>query len=122
MESQQDNDRGPGKNKRKWNEMEDEKLVEAMVDLINSGTQYKSDNGFKPGFFSAVEKQLVVSLPNSGLKVKPHIESRIRTLKSDWAAVHDMLQWNNTSGFGWDYENSMLDAPGPVWQAYIQVN
>lgn len=38
MESQQDNDRGPGKNKRKWNEMEDEKLVEAMVDLINLGS------------------------------------------------------------------------------------
>ncbi|KAD7116808.1 hypothetical protein E3N88_04076 [Mikania micrantha] len=33
-----------------------------------------------------------------------------------------MLAWNNTSGFGWDYNNDMLDAPQPVWQAYIQVH
>ncbi|XP_076924896.1 uncharacterized protein LOC143587508 [Bidens hawaiensis] len=33
-----------------------------------------------------------------------------------------MLAWNNTSGFGWDYNNDMLDTPPPVWQAYIQVH
>ncbi|KAD6453451.1 hypothetical protein E3N88_08156 [Mikania micrantha] len=122
MESQLDYERGPGKNKKKWNEKEDEKLVAAMLDVLNSGSNYKSDNGFKPGFFNAVEQQLAISLPNAGIKAKPHIESRIKTMKSDWSAVHDMLSWNNTSGFGWDYNNDMLDAPQPVWQAYIQVH
>ncbi|KAK9062064.1 hypothetical protein SSX86_019249 [Deinandra increscens subsp. villosa] len=122
MESQLDSTRGPGKNKRKWNETEDEKLVAAMLDVLNSGSNYKSDNGFKPGFFNAVEKQLAISLPEAGIKAKPHIESRVRTMKSDWSAVHDMLSWNNTSGFGWDYQNEMLEAPQPVWQAYIQVH
>ncbi|KAD1826799.1 hypothetical protein E3N88_42243 [Mikania micrantha] len=37
-------------------------------------------------------------------------------------AVHTVVAWNNTSGFGWDYNNDMLDAPQPVWQAYIQVH
>ena len=78
-----------------------------MVDILNSGSHFKSDNGFKHGFFGAVETRLAVSLPNSGIKAKPHIESRIKTLKSDWSAVHDMMSWNNTSGF--------------VWQAYAQV-
>ncbi|KAL4580344.1 hypothetical protein LXL04_016534 [Taraxacum kok-saghyz] len=100
MASQPPSARGPGKNKRKWNDIEDEKLVEAMVDILNSGSHFKSDNGFKPGFFGAVETRLAVSLPNSGIKAKPHIESRIKTLKSDWSAVHDMMSWNNTSGFG----------------------
>ncbi|KAD4585989.1 hypothetical protein E3N88_23590 [Mikania micrantha] len=122
MESQLDYERGPRKNKKKWNEKEDEKLVAAMLDVLNSGSNYKSDNGFKPGFFNAVEQQLAISLPNAGIKTKPHIESRIKTMKSDWSAVHDMLSWNNMSGFGWDYNNDMLDAPQPVWQAYIQVH
>ncbi|KAK9056344.1 hypothetical protein SSX86_027434 [Deinandra increscens subsp. villosa] len=122
MESQLDSARGPGKNKRKWNENEDEKLVAAMLDVLNSGSNYKSDNGFKPGFFNAVEQQLAISLPGAGIKAKPHIESRVKTMKSDWSAVYDMLSWNNTSGFGWDYQNAMLDAPQPVWQAYILVH
>ncbi|KAF5790837.1 putative Myb/SANT-like domain-containing protein [Helianthus annuus] len=122
MESQLDSERGPGKNKKKWNEDEDEKLVAAMLDVLNSGSNYKSGNGFKPGFFSAVERQLAISLPGAGIKAKPHIESRVKTMKSDWSAVHDMLAWNNTSGFGWDYNNGMLEAPPPVWQAYIQVH
>lgn len=89
-----------------------------MIDVLNSGSHYKSENGFKPGFLNAVEQQLAILLPNSGIKAKPHIESHIKTLKSDWSAVHDMLAWNNTSGFGWDSENHMLEAPQPVWQAY----
>nr|KAJ0193002.1 hypothetical protein LSAT_V11C800402680 [Lactuca sativa] len=99
-----------------------EKLVEAMVDILNSGSHFKSDNGFKHGFFGAVETRLAVSLPNSRIKAKPHIESRIKTLKSDWFVVHDMMSWNNTSGFGWDYENKMLEAPQSVWKAYAQVH
>ncbi|KAI3807117.1 hypothetical protein L1987_23041 [Smallanthus sonchifolius] len=122
MESQLDHERGPGKNKKKWNEKENEKLVASMLDVLNSGSNYKSDNGFKPGFINAVEQQLAILLPEAGIKAKPHIESRIKTMKSDWSVVHDMLSWNNTSGFGWDYNNNMLDAPQPVWQAYIQVH
>nr|KAJ0193083.1 hypothetical protein LSAT_V11C800422470 [Lactuca sativa] len=95
MESKIHGDRGPGKNKRKWNEIEDEKLVEAMVEIRNSGSHFKSDNGFKPGLFGAVEIRLAVSLPNSRIKAKPHIESRIKTLKSDWSIVHDMMSWNH---------------------------
>ncbi|MBA0803358.1 hypothetical protein Gohar_013577, partial [Gossypium harknessii] len=33
------------------------------------------------------------------LKAKPNLESRIRTLKRDWAIVYDMLSGKNNSGF-----------------------
>ncbi|XP_076897018.1 uncharacterized protein At2g29880-like [Bidens hawaiensis] len=122
MKTQLDSERGPGKNKRKWNEKEDEKLVAAMLDVLNSSPHYKSDNGFKPGFLQAVEKQLAILLPEAGIKAKPHIKSRIKTMKSDWSIVHDMLSCKNTSGFGWDYNNEMLDAPQDVWKAYLQVH
>ncbi|KAI3795491.1 hypothetical protein L1987_38146 [Smallanthus sonchifolius] len=104
---------------KKWNEKEDEMLVAAMLDVLNSGSNYKSDNGFKRGFYNAVEQQLAILLPRAGIKAKPHIESPIKTIKSDWSAMHDMLAWNNKSGFRWDYNNDMLEAPQPVWQAYI---
>lgn len=122
MESQLPCEKGPGKNKRKWNEKEDEKLVEVMLDILNSGSHFKADNGFKPGFFGAVETRLAALLPDAKIKAKPHIESRVKTLKSDWSAVHDMMSWNNTSGFGWDDQNKMLEAPQSVWQAYAQVH
>ncbi|MFQ6669033.1 hypothetical protein Gotur_034437 [Gossypium turneri] len=36
------------------------------------------------------------------LKAKPNLESRIRTLKMDWAAVYDLLSGKDNSSFGWD--------------------
>ena len=46
--------RGPGKIKKRWTTMDDAKLVEAMLDVVNEGL-YKVDNGFKPRFLQAVE-------------------------------------------------------------------
>ncbi|KAI3732292.1 hypothetical protein L1987_63496 [Smallanthus sonchifolius] len=115
MESQLDHEKGHGKIKKKWNEKEDEKLVAAMLDVLNSGSNYKPGKGFKPGIFNAVEQQLVISFPEAGIKAKPHR----KTMKSDWFAMHDMLAWNNTNCFGWDYNNDMLEDSQHVWQAYI---
>ena len=42
-----DVERGAGRNKKKWSEQEDEKLVESLIELVNNGA-YKADNGFKP--------------------------------------------------------------------------
>ncbi|MBA0728240.1 hypothetical protein Golax_001157 [Gossypium laxum] len=33
---------------------------------------------------------------------KPNLESRIRTLKMDWATVYDLLNGKDNSSFGWD--------------------
>ncbi|MBA0613237.1 hypothetical protein Godav_013714, partial [Gossypium davidsonii] len=38
-------------------------------------------------------------LPHAMLKAKPNLESRIRTLKRDWAIVYDMLSGKDNSGF-----------------------
>ncbi|XP_057778464.1 uncharacterized protein At2g29880-like isoform X3 [Salvia miltiorrhiza] len=119
MDFQSQDARGPGRNKRKWNHFEDSKLVEALLDMVNIGA-YKADNGFKPGYLSFIEEKLQVSLPNSGLKAKPHIESRIKTLKKDFHIVYDMVNGNNTSGFGYDADKKCVTAEKDVWDAYIQ--
>ncbi|KAG8383971.1 hypothetical protein BUALT_Bualt04G0069300 [Buddleja alternifolia] len=111
--------RGRGKNKRKWKYEEDAKLIEALLDMANLGT-YKVENGFKPGYLNYVEEKMQVSLPNSRLKAKPHIESRIKTIKKDFTIVYDMLNSPNTSGFGWDPIKKCITAEKSVWDAYLQ--
>ncbi|KAH6785232.1 hypothetical protein C2S51_037687 [Perilla frutescens var. frutescens] len=111
--------RGLGKNKRKWNYEKDAKLVEALLDMVNLG-KFKADNRFKPGYLNYVEEKLQVVLPNSGLKAKPHIESRIKMLKKDFHIVYDMLNGPNTSGFGMDPIKKCVTAEKPVWDAYLK--
>lgn len=101
--------------------MEDEKLVETLLTMKNEGL-YMADNGFKAGYLQHIENALKETLPNSGLLGKPHIESRLKTLRKDWQAVYDMLNGPHTSGFGFDYENNCVttNAPG-VWEDYLKV-
>lgn len=124
MDSQvNDEAKGAGKSKHKWVENEDDKLVECMLDILNTtGTLYRADNGFKPGFYLAIEKALAEKLPAAGIKAKPHIESRLKTLKTEWAVVYDMLHGKDSSGFGWDAENHVLEASKDVWIPYLKVS
>ena len=38
----------------KWKEKEDDVLIEVLKDLMNDGTSFKHDNGFKPLFLNTV--------------------------------------------------------------------
>lgn len=122
MEKGNDNtvERGAGRNKRKWTELEDEKLVESLLELVNNGT-YKADNGFKPGYLGFLESCMNLKVPDSGLKGKPHIEFRLKTLKKDFTMVYD-LRYGNTSGFGWNSENQLVTASRDVWAEYSKAH
>ncbi|GER55646.1 retrotransposon protein [Striga asiatica] len=85
MDHQPQEIRGRGKNKRKWNNEEDAKLVDALLDMA-----------------------------------KPHIESRIKTLKRDFNIVYDMLNGPNTSGFGMNPIKKCIVAEKAVWDSYLQ--
>ncbi|MBA0736798.1 hypothetical protein Gogos_010299 [Gossypium gossypioides] len=65
-------------------------LVACMVDLHNVGT-FNTDTGFKADYLNEMEIMLEKVLPCAMLKAKPNLESKIRTLKRDWAIVYDML-------------------------------
>ena len=110
-----------GTKKRKWSIIEDRPLVECMVELHQRGTHNSTKAGFEPGYLIELEKLLAPKLPNAGLKAKPHIESRIKTLKNDWMIVYDMIYGSNTSGFGWDSERKVVVAEPEVWAAYLEV-
>ncbi|KAI4380448.1 hypothetical protein MLD38_006639 [Melastoma candidum] len=105
--------------KRKWTPVEDSALISCMVDLYNLGT-YGTDTGFRSGYLFELERILVKVLVDTSLKAKPHIESRIRTLKKDWSILYDLSKFD--SGFGWDSERNMPIASDEVWNEYIKVH
>ncbi|CAI9277552.1 unnamed protein product [Lactuca saligna] len=110
------------RNYRTWTTHEDAKLVEAMLNMVNAGG-FKADNGFKSGYLQHLGQALKDSLPNAGILAKPHIESRIRTVKKEWQVVYDMIANNNTSGFGYDSVNrcGIVESP-KVWDSYVKVH
>ncbi|XVF69710.1 hypothetical protein PTKIN_Ptkin11bG0104000 [Pterospermum kingtungense] len=103
---------------KKWNYEENVALVSCMVDLRNIGS-YNVDTGFKAGYLLEMERMLAKKLPNANIKGKPHIESRIKTLKKDWAIVYDMVNGDHTSGFGWDSERNMVTVKDSIWESYL---
>ncbi|KAI3749421.1 hypothetical protein L2E82_20033 [Cichorium intybus] len=109
------------RNYRGWTDNEENKLVEALVNMVNAGG-YKADNGFKSGYLAHLEQVLKESLPESGLSGKPHIESKIKVMKKDWQVVYDILHGSNTSGFGYDSVNKCVTADDTVWDEYLKVH
>ncbi|KAM7250974.1 hypothetical protein ACFE04_022857 [Oxalis oulophora] len=105
----------------KWTVSQDHVLVSCMVDLHRDG-KYNADIGFRPGYLNELEKRVTQRLPNSKLKAKPHIESRVKTLRKDWSIVYDMLHASNTytnnKGFCWDTSRKVVFADNSVWDAY----
>lgn len=111
---------GVGKPKRQWTPREDEKLIEVLIELSIAG-KIRCDNGFKPGTFKEVETKLEQKLPGCGLKAQPHIESRLKLLKTKYGAISDML--NGGSGaFAWNEESKMIISEKKIYEDWCKVN
>ncbi|XP_031278902.1 uncharacterized protein At2g29880-like [Pistacia vera] len=110
---------GPGQNKRFWTEDEDTKLIEILLEMYHEG-KYYADGNFKNGYLRYIEKSMAEKLPGCDIKAKPHVESRIKTLKTHFQTVDEMLTGPNCNGFGWDVQRRMVTAKKPVWDAYLQ--
>ena len=74
-------------------------LVSCMVDMHNI-ENYNVDTSFKTSYLLELERMMARKLQNSNIKDKPHIESRIKTLKKNWSTIFDMVQRCGNSGFG----------------------
>lgn len=109
------------RNYRVWTNLEEAKLVDALVVMVNTGA-FKADNGFKSGHLAYLEQALKESLPSSGILGKPHIESKLKKRKKDWTIMHDMLSGSYTSGVGYDSEKHCVVAEDEVWESYLQVH
>ncbi|KAG6510299.1 hypothetical protein ZIOFF_028308 [Zingiber officinale] len=105
------NPKRPVKNKHQWSAIEDAALIEALMQLNNAGDlRNKNEKGFRPGHGLKLQQMLEVSLPEYGIKAKPHIESRLRTFQKLHNVIQDMLYGVGSSGFGWDSEKKIVTA------------
>ncbi|KAL5547743.1 hypothetical protein UlMin_002974 [Ulmus minor] len=112
--------RGPGQNKIFWSEEEDKLLIESVLELHDEG-RFKAEGNFKARHLKALERKLHNKLPGCDLQARPHIKSRMKTLKTHFQVVHEMLIGPNCSGFGWDAEKKIVTAEKLVWDAYLQI-
>lgn len=104
--------------RRKWSMVEDSIFISCMLELQSTG-RFNADSGFRSGYMNELERMLEQKLPGCGLKPRPHIDSRLRSLKREWRVVYDM---KNASGFGWDDVRKMATAESDVWAAYLKVS
>ncbi|XP_074299547.1 uncharacterized protein LOC141630674 [Silene latifolia] len=103
-----------------WSSAEDQALVSAMQDLLDLGG-WKADNGqFKNGAYSKIATLLEEKLPGCGKRDKPHIESRVKTLRKQFDAITDMLS-PQASGFSWNDEQKFVTCEQSVWEAWLKI-
>lgn len=105
------------KPQRSWRKHEEDALIKCMVN--EHGDKWKADNGFRPGFFTLLEKELDKVVPESKIKASPHIESKVKY----WRIIyHRILDITSLSGLGWDYTNKhILVDDENVWKEYEKV-
>ncbi|XP_058217311.1 uncharacterized protein LOC131328380 [Rhododendron vialii] len=101
------------KTRRVWRKSEEDALIKIMVTEMCD--KWKAENGFKPGFFTLVEKEMDKVMPESKIKASPHIDSKVKYWRKTYAKLTDILK---LSGFGWDHVNKRIEVDDEVWKIY----
>ncbi|XP_028764678.1 uncharacterized protein At2g29880-like [Neltuma alba] len=111
-------DKSGKSDKHVWTPEEDELLIQCMMILHDKG-ELVSENGLRPRVLNQLQDMLHGLIPGCSLKAHPHIQSRIKKLKTNYGVISDLLK---LSGFGWDSEKKCVTAPKAVWDELIKVN
>lgn len=106
------------KNRRTWTLAEEKALIDSYYLKIADG--YKQDNGqYKNGYLLELEKYMIKTFPNTDLREKPHIESKIKTWKKQWGSIYSALA---ASGIAWNASQNMLNIEDDdVWTQLCKV-
>ncbi|GKD58539.1 hypothetical protein Tco_1296048 [Tanacetum coccineum] len=55
---------------------------------------WKTDNGFRSNYMAEVQRRILVKRPTFSKKVSPHIESKVKWLKTKFHVINDMLKYS----------------------------
>ncbi|CAL9002491.1 unnamed protein product [Prunus brigantina] len=104
-------------NRYVWEANEEEALLNILDELVTSGQRCDAGT-FKAGTMKLVETRLRLLIPHTPIRVKPHLDSKLKRLKKDYSIVVDML---NQSGFAWNDEKKCVEVDSDeVWKAYVE--
>ncbi|CAN6698815.1 unnamed protein product [Malus baccata var. baccata] len=88
MESEQSSQ--PKGSRRVWKQYEEDALLSILEDAVVKNL--RCDNScFKLGTMAQFETAINLKCPNANIKAVPHIESKMRRWKKDYAMVYDMV-------------------------------
>ncbi|GJR49249.1 hypothetical protein Tco_1399770 [Tanacetum coccineum] len=73
-------------------------LIEVLQDMA-CDPSWKTDTGFRSNYMCEVHRRILVTRPSFSKKVSPHIESKVKWLKTNFHAINDMLK---QSGCSWN--------------------
>ncbi|KAL3507360.1 hypothetical protein ACH5RR_032742 [Cinchona calisaya] len=90
--------RSRGKNKCFWSDNGVKALIEALQDIA-CDPLWKTDGGFKNGYMVELHKIVAHKIPDFTKQVDPHIDSKLKWLKSRYHAITEMVK---QSGCEWD--------------------
>ena len=122
MDSEKDashtKEKGKDNSRRVWTKSEETVLLDILEDIVKTGG--KADNGqFKPGSNLKIYNHLHKVLPGCGLKIQPHIESRLKAMKQEYHTIFDMLI---ETGLGWNADLQCVEEETEShWEKYMKV-
>ncbi|KAH7854945.1 hypothetical protein Vadar_019447 [Vaccinium darrowii] len=106
--------------RRIWTQKEEEGLLLCMLEEFKDGVKWKAGNGFKSGFFGAVEVLFHKMFPGTTIRANPNIESKVKNWKEKYGLLADMQR---LSGFGWNHDtHSVVVDSEDVWEDYVKFN
>ncbi|KAL6580609.1 hypothetical protein OROMI_008633 [Orobanche minor] len=88
--------------KRFWSKKEELVCIGVVKELIKGG--WRSGNGWRGGFYSAVRDGIKKVMPECTL-TELNVNSKLTVWKREWIMVFDVA---NLSGFNWDHPSSMV--------------
>ncbi|XP_061345730.1 uncharacterized protein LOC133291479 [Gastrolobium bilobum] len=113
----EDNQHSTKRSNHTWTAEEDKVLVECLIDI---GSIWKGENGFKSGFSGAIEKLMHQRIPFCTLRGIPHITSRVKLLKKQYNALAEMIGPNGGSGFGWSDTKKMIEVEREIFDDWVK--
>lgn len=108
--------RGRGKNKCFWTNNEVDALIQALQEMA-SDPLWKTDGGFKNGYMTELRKMIQKKIPDFSKQVDPHIDSKLKWLKSKYHAICEMLK---ESGCKWDDTEKMIRCEREWYDSWIK--
>ncbi|KAI3796004.1 hypothetical protein L1987_38665 [Smallanthus sonchifolius] len=108
--------RGRGKNKCYWKEDETQLLIEVLQDMA-SDPSWKTNGGFRSNYMVEVHRRIITKMPNFSKQVSPHIESKVKWLKTKFHVINDMVK---QKGCQWNEVEEKIECERQWYKSYCQ--